>query len=95
MEPNIEQIRQMIIDGRVDEAIALCDACLARDNISETDCAMLFYHRGNAYRKRGDLRMALNSYHESSSLDEHSPAVQAIRVMQDILDFYDKDRYNP
>ena len=74
-------------DGRVDEAIALCDACLARDNISESDRAMLYYHRGNAYRKRGDLRMALNSYHESSSLDEHSPAVQAIRVMQDILDF--------
>ncbi len=54
-----------------------------------------YYQLGNEYRKKGDWQHALNNYMEAISLDPQSPAVGAKEMLEEILNFYDKDAYNP
>lgn len=54
-----------------------------------------YYLQGNAFRKQGDWQRALNCYIEAISLDHNSPAVHAKKMLDDILEFYNKDSYNP
>ena len=48
-----------------------------------------WYQKGNEYRKQGDC------YLEAIELDAESPAVEAKKMIDDILNFYHKDAYNP
>lgn len=54
-----------------------------------------YYLQGNVFRKQGDWQRALNCYNEAISLDPNSPAVHAKKMLDDILEFYNKDSYNP
>lgn len=54
-----------------------------------------FYREGNEHYKRGNLSAALQSYMEAIRLDAHSPAVEAKKMVEDIMNFYCKDLYNP
>ena len=54
-----------------------------------------YYRKGNEYRRQGNWQMALNNYLEAIALDPESPAVQAKEMLDDILNFYHKDYYNP
>jgi len=54
-----------------------------------------FYKLGNEFRKKGDWQQALNNYMEAIALDPDSPAVEAKRMLDDILNYYCKDMYNP
>ena len=54
-----------------------------------------YYKLGNEYRKKGDWQMAINNYMEAIALDPDSPAVEAKRMLDDIMNFYCKDMYNP
>ena len=54
-----------------------------------------WYNRGNDFRRQGDWQHALNCYMEAIDLDPQSPAVEAKRMLDDILAFYNKDAYNP
>ncbi|MBM6993669.1 MAG: tetratricopeptide repeat protein [Prevotella sp.] len=54
-----------------------------------------FYLEGNKHRKRGDFAAAMNSYAEAIKLDKNSPAVEARKMLENIMDFYCKDLYNP
>lgn len=54
-----------------------------------------WYQRGNEYRKKGDWKHALDCYMEAIDIDSESPAVEAKRMLEDILNFYNKDAYNP
>ena len=47
-----------------------------------------YYQQGNEARKRGQ-------WHEAIKLDPDSPAVEAKRMLDDIMAFYCKDMYNP
>ena len=49
---------------------------------------------GNEYRKKGDFPTAMNNYMEAIELDPDSPAVEAKKMLEDILNFYNKDAYN-
>jgi tetratricopeptide (TPR) repeat protein len=53
------------------------------------------YQRGNAYRREGKFAEAINCYIEAEKLDPDSPAVEAKRMLDDILNFYCKDMFNP
>lgn len=86
----MEKIKQLIAEGKTDEAIRLLDALIAAD--PEND--MAWYLRGNAYRKQQNVRMALNNYLQAMALNPASPALQAHNMLIDILDFYNKDMYN-
>ena len=57
--------------------------------------AAVYYQQGNEHRRRGDWQQALNCYMEAIALDPESPAVEAKKMLDDILNFYHKDSYNP
>ena len=63
--------------------------------VSRETLTNAYYLRGNAYRQQGNVRMALNSYLESMDIDPDGPAAEAYRHLQELLDFYNKDYYNP
>ena len=54
-----------------------------------------YYQQGNAWRKTGDFKRALDSYMEAIALDPERPAVAAKEMLDDIMNFYCKDYYNP
>jgi tetratricopeptide (TPR) repeat protein len=54
-----------------------------------------YYQQGNAWRKQGDFKCALDCYMEAIALDPESPAVAAKEMLDDIMSFYCKDYYNP
>lgn len=53
------------------------------------------YERGNVFRKQGNWQEAINCYIEAIELNPDSPAVEAKAMLDDILNFYNKDAYNP
>lgn len=86
----MEKIKQLIFDGKIDDAIRLLDEIIKDNPVSDE----AFYLRGNAYRKRSDWKHALDNYLSAMELNPDSPAHQAYRMVIDILDFYNKDMYN-
>ena len=54
-----------------------------------------WYRKGNEFRRKSDGQHALDCYLEASELDAESPAVVAKQMLEDILNFYHKDAYNP
>ena len=54
-----------------------------------------YYLKGNDYRKQQQWHEAINCYIEAIKLDPDSPAVEAKRMLDDIMAFYCKDMYNP
>ena len=54
-----------------------------------------FYKQGNRYRKEGNWQKAINSYIKAIELDPDSPAVEAKKMLDNILAYYCKDMYNP
>ena len=94
---SIENIKELISQGSVDMAIE--QANLLLQQVADAENAMLpqdylYYLRGNAYRKKGDWKGALDSYQYAIDLNPESPAAQARRMVIDILEFYNKDMYN-
>lgn len=87
----LEILKELINQGDVDQAIEQLDRLLLSDSAGKD---ILFYLRGNAYRKKGDWQQALNNYQSAIDLNPESPAVQARKMVIDILDFYHKDMYN-
>lgn len=54
-----------------------------------------WYKEGNLRRKRQDWQGALNCYQEAIDLGSESPAVHARKMLMEIIEFYNKDMYNP
>ena len=54
-----------------------------------------WYLQGNEARKGGQWHEAINAYIQAIALDPDSPAVEAKRMLDDIMAFYCKDMYNP
>ena len=54
-----------------------------------------YYQQGNKARKQGLRHEAINCYIQAIELDPDSPAVEAKRMLDDIMAFYCKDMYNP
>ena len=53
-----------------------------------------WYEQGNALRKQGQFGEAINCYIQAIELDPDSPAVEAKRMLDDIMAYYNKDNYN-
>jgi tetratricopeptide (TPR) repeat protein len=77
------------------EALEAANEIVDNKETSKETLAQAYYLRGNAYRQNGNVRLALNSYLESMDLDPDGPAAEAYRHVQELLDFYNKDYYNP
>ena len=91
----IQEIKDMLSRSEGDEALNAANEIVESKSVSKETLANAYYLRGNAYRQNGNVRMALNSYLESMELDPDGPAAEAYRHLQELLDFYNKDYYNP
>ena len=85
----------MLSRSEGEEALTAANEIVENKTTGRETLAMAYYLRGNAYRQQGNVRMALNSYLESMGLDPDGPAAEAYRHIQELLDFYNKDYYNP
>ena len=90
---SLTDISTLILHGEVEAAIRQLDVLLQREDYPEK--ARAYYLRGNAYRKQGNWQEAINCYMEAIELNPDSPAVEAKAMLDDILNFYNKDAYNP
>ena len=91
----IQEIKDMLSRSEGEQALEAANEILDNKSVSRETLATAYYLRGNAYRQNGNVRMALNSYLESMDLDPDGPAAEAYRHIQELLDFYNKDYYNP
>jgi tetratricopeptide (TPR) repeat protein len=91
----IQEIKEMLSRSEGQEALQAANEIVENKSVSRETLANAYYLRGNAYRQQGNVRMALNSYLESMDLDPDGPAAEAYRHIQELLDFYNKDYYNP
>ena len=85
----------MLSRSEGEEALTAANEIVENKTTGRETLAMAYYLRGNAYRQQGNVRLALNSYLESMELDPDGPAAEAYRHIQELLDFYNKDYYNP
>ena len=88
---DIDKIKELIDTNATAEAIARLDEMISAD--VEND--FLYFLRGNAYRKHNDWKHAISDYCKAAELNPDSPAVAARNVANRILDYYNKDLYNP
>ena len=91
----IQEIKEMLSRSEGQEALDAANEIVENKGTNRETLANAYYLRGNAYRQQGNIRMALNSYLESMELDPDGPAAEAYRHVQELLDFYNKDYYNP
>lgn len=91
----IQEIKDMLSRSEGQQALEAANEIVDNKATSHETLAMAYYLRGNAYRQQGNVRLALNSYLESMELDPDGPAAEAYRHVQELLDFYNKDYYNP
>ncbi len=54
-----------------------------------------YYQLGNEARRHGQWHESINHYIQAIELDPDSPAVEAKKMLDDIMAFYCKDMYNP
>lgn len=85
-----ENIKNLISERKLQEAIGQLDTLIGEACKDDE----LYYLRGNAYRKLCNWQQALNNYLEAISLNPQGPAVEAHRMLMEILEFYNKDMYN-
>lgn len=88
-----DMLKELIDKGEIDKAIEQLDQLLACPS-PECPCDTLYYLRGNAYRKKGNWKQALDNYQYAIDLNPCSPAAEARKMVIDILNFYHKDMYN-
>lgn len=87
----MEEILQHIHNNNLDEAIRLLKERIAKEPKNEEAHFVL----GNVYRKMEDWKDAINSYLKAEEINPDSPARNARLMILDILNYYNKDLYNP
>ena len=87
----IEEIQKQITEGDVNRTIIELNKFLFSDDISKD---VVYYLLGNAYRKLGSWKEALNNYQYAIDINPMSPAKQARAMVIDIMNFYNKDMFN-
>ena len=63
------------------------------DNSKEQ--ARLLYESGAREWKAGNTAKAISLYSQSAQLDPDGPGAQALQMSREIMDFFDKNQYNP
>ncbi len=89
-----DSILKLIADCNYTEARAAIDQMLA-DAADAASRAEAYYLRGRVAWKEGKRGEAISCYEKAESLDPESPAVVALEQTRSIMEFYNKDLYNP
>ena len=91
MQQKFDEIARYIEARRTAEALEKAHRLHAAEG---ADKARLYYLEGRAYMKRSQWTEAIGCFLKSEELDPEGPAAESKRMLQDILDFYNKDMYN-
>lgn len=91
MQPVYTRIKRKTDEGDVAGALLLVNEALATNG----EEAYLLYLKGKIHLKTGDWREATHCFLHSKALDENGPAGEAIELVRNIMEFYNKDLYNP
>ena len=84
------EVDKFIDEGRYDDALALLDGVL--NEVADSD---LFYRRGRLLWKLGRKTDAMSDYGRAVEIDPQSPAATALDMAREVMNFYNKDMYNP
>lgn len=84
-------IEELISSGNFEEAISALDHNIENDS----DNAQWWYLRGKTYWRMGCRSEAIFNYEEAAHLDVKSPAVHALNMARDVMDFFNHDILNP
>lgn len=63
--------------------------------LNRSDKAVQLFELGAQAWKEGDRAKAIALYTESAQIDPEGPGAQALQMTQRIMDFYDKQQFNP
>lgn len=92
MTSRLESIQEQIKNGLgADEAIALLTEYIDANPRDDEALTM----RGMKHWSRGDRAAAINDYLAAIDINPDSRAVMALKATNEILDYYNKDLYNP
>ena len=59
------------------------------------DKAAKLYRQGNQFRQQNDWQHAMECYNQAIELNPHTPAAKAKEMLENILNYYCKDLFNP
>lgn len=85
-----DYIKKLIDEGRLTDALLSISTAIEKYD----DDATLFYLKGNAYMKMSDWPNALQCFLQSEKLDPTGKAAESRQMLEDILNFFNKDMYN-
>lgn len=88
---DLTEAEKLLREERIERAINILNEYIA---LASAPSDKAYYVLGNAYRKKGDWQGAINNYLKAIELNPESPAGNAYRMINEILDFYNKDMYN-
>lgn len=57
--------------------------------------AVQLYEKGATAWQKGERGRAMTLYSQSAELDPDGPGMQALAMSRDIMNFYDKNQFNP
>ncbi|MBD5295257.1 MAG: hypothetical protein HDS25_02925 [Bacteroides sp.] len=88
---NFEELKEHVALLPYEEAVAAITAYL-NEHPDSTDALTL---RGMKHFGAGKRALAINDYHAALAIDPDCKARLALQSANDILDFYNKDLFNP
>lgn len=90
--PDFEIIKHYLADNKLQTAIEMLDEIIEAN--PQNDEAYLL--RGHAYRKKEDWKHALSDYAAARDINpDNATATIAYDSTVEVLNFYNKDLYNP
>lgn len=91
---NFLELKESMKGFSGDDAVkALSEYIESNPNAADLDEALTY--RGMKYWGMQKRSLAINDYLAAIKLNPQSKAVQALKAANDILDYYNKDLYNP
>ena len=87
----MNHIKELLNNNNTDKAIELLSLAIANN----PHCDEAYVLLGNAHCKKNDWQQAMNAYCQAIELNPESPAVMAYKHLQEIMDFFNHDLYNP
>lgn len=89
----IEEIKKDITDGNTDRDALITE--LSEIIVAQPDNDEAYLQRGLLNWRAGNRAKAINDYNQALRINPDSEARLALKATYDILDFYNKDLFNP
>ena len=91
IQPSPSSIPQLIDTGRIEEALQLIDTALGHSG----DNYELYLLKGKAHLKNQQWHLAQSAFLKADELNPQGNAREYCTLIEDIMQFYHKDYYNP